>query len=177
MVGRDRLEALEEKPRLFHLGRLFWISYSPLFQIINQGTGRGRVLGATASANQRKALGTMKAAPTSAGARQASTLHHLFIDFPLLVCTARLPRIQWTRASSWQAHLCSVAMSCTADPGAMAATSTPSTAISLGEGGRGPSINDWSRQRPVIKRLYIDERRKLKEVMETMATEYNFVAS
>lgn len=70
-----------------------------------------------------------------------------------------------------------MAMSFTANPGSMAATSTPSTAISLGEGSRGPSINDWSRQRPIIKRLYIDERRKLKEVMDIMATDYNFVAS
>ncbi|KAK7718268.1 hypothetical protein SLS63_010441 [Diaporthe eres] len=59
----------------------------------------------------------------------------------------------------------------------MATTSAPGAIRSLGEGNSGPSINDWSRHRPTIKRLYINERKKLKEVMDIMATDYNFVAS
>ena len=59
----------------------------------------------------------------------------------------------------------------------MAETSTPSTRGPLGEGSSGPSIHDWSRHRPTIKRLYIDERKKLKEVIDVMARDYNFVAS
>ncbi|KAL1861797.1 hypothetical protein Daus18300_008613 [Diaporthe australafricana] len=59
----------------------------------------------------------------------------------------------------------------------MATTSTPSTTRLLGEGRHGPSVQDWSRHRPTIKRLYIDERKKLKEVMDIMARDYNFVAS
>ena len=30
---------------------------------------------------------------------------------------------------------------------------------------------------PIVKRLYIDEGKKLREVMDTMARDYNFVAS
>lgn len=45
------------------------------------------------------------------------------------------------------------------------------------DGGGDHSINDWSRHRATIKRLYIDERRKLKDVMDIMATDHNFVAS
>ncbi|KAG6357967.1 hypothetical protein INS49_013850 [Diaporthe citri] len=59
----------------------------------------------------------------------------------------------------------------------MATTSTPGATRSLGEGSSGPSINDWSRHRPTIKRLYINERKTLKEVMDIMARDYNFVAS
>lgn len=59
----------------------------------------------------------------------------------------------------------------------MATTSTPGAMRSLGEGSSGPSINDWSRHRPTIKRLYLNERKKLKEVMDIMARDYNFVAS
>ncbi|KAG8157721.1 hypothetical protein KVR01_012383 [Diaporthe batatas] len=65
----------------------------------------------------------------------------------------------------------------TATPGAMSTASTPSMRRSLGDGGGGPSISDWSRHRETIRRLYIDEKRKLKEVMDIMATEHNLVAS
>lgn len=40
-----------------------------------------------------------------------------------------------------------------------------------------PSISDWSRHRETIKRLYIDERSKLREVMDVMAMDHSFVAS
>ncbi|POS78908.1 hypothetical protein DHEL01_v202702 [Diaporthe helianthi] len=48
---------------------------------------------------------------------------------------------------------------------------------SPGDASGGPSVSDWSRHRETIKRLYIDERRKLREVMEIMATDHGFVAS
>lgn len=41
----------------------------------------------------------------------------------------------------------------------------------------GPRRNDWSRHMPTIKRLYIDEDNTLKEVMEIMERDHNFVAS
>ncbi|KAK2609745.1 hypothetical protein N8I77_003232 [Diaporthe amygdali] len=56
-------------------------------------------------------------------------------------------------------------------------TSTPSAATSLGDGSKGPGTHDWSRHRPTIKRLYIDERKPLKEVMEIMARDHGFMAS
>lgn len=59
----------------------------------------------------------------------------------------------------------------------MATTSTPGATRSPGGGSSGPSANDWSRHRPTIKRLYLDEKKKLREVMEIMARDYHFVAS
>lgn len=43
--------------------------------------------------------------------------------------------------------------------------------------GRTPSRYDWSKHRPIIKKLYIDEDKTLKEVLETMQREYDFVAT
>lgn len=36
----------------------------------------------------------------------------------------------------------------------------------------GPSIDDWERLRPIIKRLYIDEGLTLERVMNTMLLDY-----
>ena len=35
-----------------------------------------------------------------------------------------------------------------------------------------PSVDDWEWLRPIIRRLYIDEGRPLKDVMNTMVNEY-----
>lgn len=43
--------------------------------------------------------------------------------------------------------------------------------------GRTPSRYDWSKYMPIIKKLYIDEDKTLKEVLETMQREYDFVAT
>lgn len=43
--------------------------------------------------------------------------------------------------------------------------------------GRCPSRYDWSKHMSAIKRLYIDEDRPLKEVMEIMQKEHNFIAT
>ena len=43
--------------------------------------------------------------------------------------------------------------------------------------GRCPSRYDWSKHMAAIKHLYIDEDRPLKEVMEIMQKEHNFVAT
>lgn len=43
--------------------------------------------------------------------------------------------------------------------------------------GRTPSRYDWSKHMPVIKRLYIDEDKTLKEVLEIMQREHNFIAT
>lgn len=43
--------------------------------------------------------------------------------------------------------------------------------------GRCPSRYDWSKHMSAIKRLYIDEDRPLKEVMEIMQKDHNFVAT
>lgn len=43
--------------------------------------------------------------------------------------------------------------------------------------GRCPSRYDWSKHMATIKHLYIDEDRPLKEVMEIMQKEHNFVAT
>lgn len=39
------------------------------------------------------------------------------------------------------------------------------------------SRSDWNRHRPTIQRLYIDEDKTLREVMEVMEKQYNFVAT
>lgn len=44
-------------------------------------------------------------------------------------------------------------------------------------GDRCPSRYDWSRYMLIIKRLYIDEDKPLKEVMEIMEQQHNFVAT
>ncbi|KUI56462.1 hypothetical protein VP1G_03775 [Cytospora mali] len=56
--------------------------------------------------------------------------------------------------------------------GAQETTSTRVTGA-----GRCPSRYDWSKHMSAIKRLYIDEDRPLKEVMEVMQKEHNFVAT
>lgn len=43
--------------------------------------------------------------------------------------------------------------------------------------GRTPSRYDWSKHKPMIKKLYIDEDKTLKEMMEIMQREHNFVAT
>lgn len=43
--------------------------------------------------------------------------------------------------------------------------------------GRTPSRYDWSKHMPAIKRLYIDEDKTLKEVLDIMHRDYNFVAT
>lgn len=43
--------------------------------------------------------------------------------------------------------------------------------------GRCPSRYDWSKHMSEIKHLYIDEDRPLKEVMDIMQKEHNFVAT
>lgn len=40
---------------------------------------------------------------------------------------------------------------------------------------RDPSQEEWAAHMPTIKRLYIDEKRPLKQVMEIMARDYGFV--
>jgi hypothetical protein len=42
---------------------------------------------------------------------------------------------------------------------------------------QGPSAEDWKRLRPIIKGLYIDEDRTLKDVMNIMATEHGHKAT
>ena len=44
-------------------------------------------------------------------------------------------------------------------------------------GGRCPSRYDWSKHMPTIKHLYIEEDKTLKEVMEIMEKEHNFIAT
>lgn len=53
---------------------------------------------------------------------------------------------------------------------------TPLSARSA-KSGRTPSRYDWSKYMPIIKKLYIDEDKTLKEVLETMQREHNFVAT
>lgn len=43
--------------------------------------------------------------------------------------------------------------------------------------GRCPSRYDWSKHISTIKRLYIDEDKPLKEVMEIMQKDHNFIAT
>ncbi|KAJ4388058.1 hypothetical protein N0V93_008663 [Gnomoniopsis smithogilvyi] len=43
--------------------------------------------------------------------------------------------------------------------------------------GRTPSRYDWSKHKPIIKKLYIDEDKTLKEMLEIMQREHNFVAT
>lgn len=43
--------------------------------------------------------------------------------------------------------------------------------------GRTPSRYDWSKHKPTIKRLYIDEDKTLKEMLEIMQRDHNFVAT
>jgi hypothetical protein len=41
---------------------------------------------------------------------------------------------------------------------------------------KGPTRDDWERYRPLIKRLYVDESRKLKEVVAIMK-QYGHIAT
>ncbi|KAN0099735.1 hypothetical protein V8E51_013510 [Hyaloscypha variabilis] len=40
-----------------------------------------------------------------------------------------------------------------------------------------PTAQDWERHRPLIKRLYVDERMKLKEVVDFMASQHGHIAT
>lgn len=42
---------------------------------------------------------------------------------------------------------------------------------------RGPAKSEWARHKQTIRRLYIDEKRPLKDVMDYMETHYTFTAS
>lgn len=42
---------------------------------------------------------------------------------------------------------------------------------------RTPSRYDWSKHKPTIKRLYMDEDKTLREMMDIMEREHNFVAT
>lgn len=61
------------------------------------------------------------------------------------------------------------------------ATSTAAAAItmtrSVGKPGRTPSRYDWSKHMPTIKRLYIDEDKTLKQVLDIMKEEHDFIAT
>lgn len=58
------------------------------------------------------------------------------------------------------------------------ASSTSTTTSTQGSApGRCPSRYDWSKHMSAIKRLYIDEDKPLKEVMEIMQKEHNFIAT
>lgn len=51
------------------------------------------------------------------------------------------------------------------------------TSAKTPKAGRTPSRYDWSKHRPTIKRLYIDEDKTLKEMLEIMQREHNFIAT
>jgi hypothetical protein len=40
-----------------------------------------------------------------------------------------------------------------------------------------PTAEDWEHHRPLIKRLYVDERMKLKEVVDFMASQHGHIAT
>lgn len=42
---------------------------------------------------------------------------------------------------------------------------------------RGPSKELWARYKPLVKRMYVDEGKTLKEVMTIMEREHRFIAS
>lgn len=52
-----------------------------------------------------------------------------------------------------------------------------STTATPVKSGRTPSRYDWSKYMPIIKKLYIDDDKTLKEVLEIMQREHNFVAT
>lgn len=51
------------------------------------------------------------------------------------------------------------------------------TSTKPSKSGRMPSRYDWSKHKPIIKKLYIDEDKTLKEMLEIMQREHNFVAT
>jgi hypothetical protein len=64
----------------------------------------------------------------------------------------------------------------------MSSSSAPQDAIGIAQEFQeavpliGPTRNDWERHRPLIKRLYVDEGRKLREVVEIMK-QYEHIAT
>ena len=53
----------------------------------------------------------------------------------------------------------------------------PQSTNVLATNGNSPTAEDWTRHRPLIKRLYVDEDRTLKDVMAIMARDYGHKAT
>jgi Clr5 domain len=49
--------------------------------------------------------------------------------------------------------------------------------VQLAPSRAGPTAEDWERYRPLIKRLYVDERMKLKEVVAVMSSQHGHHAT